>query len=71
MKGLIPSGPFLLHIPSLKGQLLIPVFLVRIILAFPGYYNKPFGKSRLTELFSTLGSVSIGVVILLFCLSAE
>lgn len=62
MKGLIPSGPFAAY-PSLKGQLLIPFFWF-VLYWFSGYYNKPFGKSRLTELFSTLGSVSIGVVIL-------
>ena len=64
-EGFDTVGAFLLHIPSLKGQLLIPFFWF-VLYWFSGYYNKPFGKSRLTELFSTLGSVSIGVVILRF-----
>ena len=66
-EGFDTVGAFLLHIPSLKGQLLIPFFWF-VLYLFSGYYNKPFGKSRLTELFSTLGSVSIGVVILFFAL---
>ena len=66
-EGFDTVGAFLLHIPSLKGQLLIPLFWF-VLYWFSGYYNKPFGKSRLTELFSTLGSVSIGVVILFFAL---
>ena len=66
-EGFDTVGAFLLHIPSLKGQLLIPFFWF-VLYWFSGYYNKPFGKSRLTELFSTLGSVSIGVVILFFAL---
>ena len=65
-EGFDTVGAFL-HIPSLKGQLLIPLFWF-VLYWFSGYYNKPFGKSRLTELFSTLGSVSIGVVILFFAL---
>ncbi|WP_165156203.1 sugar transferase [Parabacteroides sp. ZJ-118] len=66
-EGFDTVGVFLLHILSLKGQLLIPFFWF-VLYWFSGYYNKPFGKSRLTELFSTLGSVSIGVVILFFAL---
>ena len=34
----------------------------------PGYYNKPFGKSRLTELFSTFITVLIGTVFVFFAL---
>ena len=35
---------------------------------FSGYYNKPFGKSRLTELFSTFITVLIGTVFVFFAL---
>ena len=55
-EGFDTVGAFLLHIPSLKGQLLIPFFWF-VLYWFSGYYNKPFGKSRLTELFSTLERV--------------
>lgn len=46
-------------------QLLIPFFWL-ILFYFSGYYNKPFGKSRLTEFFSTLTAVTVGVVLLFF-----
>ena len=58
---------FLLNRQTLLGQTLTPFFWL-ILFWFSGYYNKPFGKSRLTELFSTLGSVSVGVVALFFIL---
>lgn len=66
-EGFDTLGTYLMHIPLLQGQLLIPFFWF-VLYWFSGYYNKPFGKSRLTELFSTFGSVSIGVVILFFAL---
>lgn len=47
------------------GQLLVPFFWL-ILFYFSGYYNKPFEKSRLTELFSTLVTILIGVVLLFF-----
>ncbi len=49
----------------LSGQVLIPLFWL-VIYFFSGYYNKPFGKSRLAELFSTFVSVSIGCVLIFF-----
>ena len=71
MKGFDTAlGPFWLHIPSLKGQLLIPFFWF-VLYWFSGYYNKPFGKSRLTELFSTLWERVDRCRDLVFCLSAE
>jgi len=49
----------------LKGQLLVPLFWL-ILYYFSGYYNKPIGKSRLTEFFSTWITVIIGVVFVFF-----
>lgn len=43
-------------------------FLLVGALLFSGYYNKPFGKSRLTELFSTFITVLIGTIFVFFAL---
>ena len=51
----------------LGGQVVIPLFWL-VLYYFSGYYNKPFGKSRLTELFSTFITVLIGTVIVFFAL---
>lgn len=48
-----------------KGQLLVPFFWL-ILFYLSGYYNKPFGKSRLTEFFSTFISIASGVVFVFF-----
>lgn len=64
-EGFDTVGAYLSHAPSLGVQLLIP-FVWFILFWLSGYYNKPFGKSRISELFSTLGSVSVGVVLLFF-----
>lgn len=56
---------YLSFLPVWGGQLFIPFFWLSIYY-FSGYYNGPIGKSRLTELFQTLGSVLIGVLILFF-----
>ena len=58
---------FLTHSTSLWGQLLAPFFWIALFW-LSGYYNKPFGKSRITELFSTFVTVSVGVVLLFFLL---
>ena len=58
---------FLTHSTSLWGQLLVPFFWIALFW-LSGYYNKPFGKSRITELFSTFVTVSVGVISLLFLL---
>lgn len=51
----------------LCGQFVIPFFWL-ILYYFSGYYNKPFGKSRLTELFLTFITVLIGTLIVFFVL---
>lgn len=51
----------------LGGQVVIPLFWL-VLYYFLGYYNKPFGKSRLTELFSTFITVLIGTVFVFFAL---
>ncbi|MDH6534039.1 sugar transferase [Parabacteroides sp. 52] len=48
-----------------EGQILIPFFWL-ILFYFSGYYNKPIGKSRLAEFFSTWITVTIGVVLIFF-----
>lgn len=56
---------FLLYHPVWGGQFFIPLFWLALYY-FSGYYNKPLGKSRLGELFSTFVTVSLGVVLLFF-----
>ena len=56
---------FLLFFQVLKGQILIPLCWL-IIYFISGYYNKPFWKSRVGELFSTFVSIMIGSVIIFF-----
>ena len=51
----------------LGGQVVIPLFWL-VLYYFSGYFNKPFGKSRLTELFSTFITVLIGTVFVFFAL---
>lgn len=51
----------------LLGQAVIPFFWLALY-AISGYYNKPFGKSRLTELFSTFITVLIGTLVVFFVL---
>ena len=51
----------------LGGQVVIPLFWL-VLYYFSGYYNKPFGKSRLTELFSTFITELIGTVFVFFAL---
>ncbi len=56
---------YLLYYQVLEGQILIPFFWL-IIYFFSGYYNKPFGKSRIGELFSTFVVVITGSVMIFF-----
>lgn len=64
-EGFTSLQSFLFSYQVLKGQVLIP-FLWLILYYFSGYYNKPIGKSRLGELFSTFVIVIIGVVFIFF-----
>jgi exopolysaccharide biosynthesis polyprenyl glycosylphosphotransferase len=59
-----PAG-FLLSPLVLGGQILIPVCWI-ILYFLSGYYNKPFGKSRIGELFATFASVAVGSVVIFF-----
>jgi exopolysaccharide biosynthesis polyprenyl glycosylphosphotransferase len=56
---------YLLFYQVLKGQVLIPLFWL-FIYFLSGYYNRPFGKSRLGELFTTFISVTAGTVLIFF-----
>lgn len=58
-------GNFLLYSQVLKGQILIPLFWL-ILYFFSGYYNKPFGKSRIGEFFSTFITVTVGSIVIFF-----
>jgi exopolysaccharide biosynthesis polyprenyl glycosylphosphotransferase len=56
---------FLLYHQVVKGQIIAPVFWV-LLHFISGYYNKPFGKSRIGELFTTFITVLIGSTVLFF-----
>jgi exopolysaccharide biosynthesis polyprenyl glycosylphosphotransferase len=56
---------FLMLSNVLKGQALIPFFCL-IIDFLSGYYNKPFGKSRIDELFTTFVTVTITTLTIFF-----
>ena len=58
---------YLLYPGVLSGQIVIAFFWL-VLYYFSGYYNKPFGKSRLTELFSTFITVLIGTIFVFFTL---
>lgn len=64
-EGFASLHDYLLSFQVWTGQLVIPFYWL-ILFYFSGYYNKPIGKSRLTELFSTLITVVIGVVLVFF-----
>lgn len=48
-----------------EGQILVPCFWI-FLYWLSGYYNKPYGKSRLGEFSTTFITVSIGVTVLFF-----
>ena len=56
---------YLLFYQVLEGQVLIPLCWLALYF-FSGYYNKPFGKSRVGELFSTLVTTITGSVLIFF-----
>lgn len=63
--GFTSLGSYFTHFTIWEGQILIPVFWL-ILYYFSGYYNKPVGKSRLAEFFSTLLTVTVGVILIFF-----
>lgn len=56
---------FLTSGPVWKGQVMVPFFWL-LLYYFSGYYNNPYGRSRVTELFTTLITVTVGVILLFF-----
>lgn len=64
-EGASTFGNYLTYTQVIKGQLTLPFFWLALYF-FSGYYNKPFGKSRLTELFSTFLTSLIGVTFIFF-----
>jgi exopolysaccharide biosynthesis polyprenyl glycosylphosphotransferase len=56
---------FLLFPQVLKGQVLIPLCWLTLYF-ISGYYNKPFWKSRIGELFATLVTIMAGCVLIFF-----
>ncbi|MDR1676135.1 MAG: sugar transferase, partial [Tannerella sp.] len=56
---------YLASFQVLKGQAVIPFFWLTLYY-FSGYYNIPFGKSRIRELFETFVCVAIGVTFIFF-----
>lgn len=56
---------FLLSNQVWKGQIIVP-FGWLLLYYLSGYYNNTYGKSRVTEFFVTLTTVTIGVVIIFF-----
>ncbi|MDF9831285.1 sugar transferase [Parabacteroides sp. PF5-6] len=66
-EGFTSLQSFLFSYQVMKGQILIP-FLWLALYYFSGYYNKPIGKSRLGEFFSTFVIVIIGVVFIFFAI---
>ena len=64
-EGAASFADYLTYAQVMKGQLFVPFFWV-VLHYFSGYYNKPLGKSRLGELFTTFVTVVIGVVFIFF-----
>ena len=63
--GYVYLSDFLLSQNVLVGQLFMPLIMMSVYY-LSGYYNIIFFKSRLHELFTTLGSVAINTLILFF-----
>ena len=65
MEGFTTLRSFLSSPMVAAGQLFVPISWI-LLYTLSGYYNKPFGKSRLEELYSTLVFTLIGTLILFF-----
>ncbi len=63
--GYIELSDFMLSHNVLLGQLWMPI-LMMVVYYLSGYYNQAFFKSRLQELFLTIGSISINTLIIFF-----
>ena len=63
--GYIELDDFLLSRNVLLGQLIMP-FIMMAVYYLSGYYNVAFLKSRLQELFTTIGSISVNTLLLFF-----
>lgn len=63
--GYVELDSFLLSPNVLLGQLFMPLIMMAVYY-LSGYYNVVFFKSRLQELFVTLGSVGVNTLILFF-----
>lgn len=64
-EGASSLGSYLSYTWVKAGQIIIPLFWL-VLYYFSGYYNKPYGKSRLTEFFSTFVTALLGTVIVFF-----
>jgi exopolysaccharide biosynthesis polyprenyl glycosylphosphotransferase len=58
-------GSYLSYTWVRAGLFIIPLCWL-VLNYFSGYYNKPYGKSRLTEFFSTFVTALLGTVIVFF-----
>jgi len=58
---------YLLYRNVMLGQIIVS-FGWLVLHYYSGYYNKLFEKSRLSELFTTFGTVLIGTIVLFFAL---
>ena len=65
--GFVTLSSFLLYRNVFLGQIIIS-FGWLILHYYSGYYNKLFEKSRLSEFFTTFGTVLIGTFVLFFAL---
>ena len=64
-EGFHSLGQFLTFHQVIKMQLFIPLFWLALYY-LSGYYNRPFGKSRIIEWFTTFVSITVGVVLIFF-----
>ena len=56
---------FLGYRQVIQVQLIVPFFWLALYF-LSGYYNRPFGKSRIEEAFTTFVSVGLGCVVIFF-----
>ena len=64
-EGFSSVGSYLQSQQVVIGQILIPLFWM-LLYYFSGYYNRPFGKSRVDELFNTFTTITLGVTFIFF-----